>query len=196
MADGQTTDAATIFVAAADGCVATGEAENIKSLRRRFMRMRFIVLCCLWLWSLCRSAYSVEPNRPSLFIGYNEHRTNLPGGRQANVSTNRAMLVKADGTERRSLAAELANEPGVSTQFAGWSPDGKTAVIGRGWESLENAKWEEEHQTFRFTPAGWLYDSFLVDVATGRAENVTAVERVSFYNAGLFFWFNLPFWGG
>ena len=133
-----------------------------------------------------------EKDPPDLLIGYNEHRTNLPGGRHANCSTNRAMVVKADGTQRRSVAVELANEPGAWTQFAGWSPDGKTAVIGRSWDSEENARWEEEHQTFRFTEEGWLYDFYLVDIATGRAENVTAVDRVSFYNAGLFYWQNDP----
>ncbi|MBI5759468.1 MAG: PD40 domain-containing protein [Planctomycetales bacterium] len=156
------------------------------------MRIRFGVLHCLWCWSLCSTANPAEPNRPSLLIGYNEHRTNLPGGRQTNVSTNRAMLVQADGSEQRRLAADLANEAGAWTQFAGWSPDGKTAVIGRGWESVENAKWEEDHKTFRFTQDGWLYDSHLVDVATEKSMNVTAVERVSFYNTGLFFWPNDP----
>ena len=125
-------------------------------------------------------------------VGYNEHRTNLPGGRHANVSTNRAMVVKADGTEWRSIGSELVNEAGTWTQFAGWSPDGETAVVLRGWESVENAQWEEEHKTFRFTPEGWLVDSYLVDMATGKAENVTGVERVSFYNSGLFFWPNDP----
>jgi Tol biopolymer transport system component len=121
-------------------------------------------------------------------VGYTEHRTDLPGGRQANISTSRAMVVKADGTERRSLGVELADQTGAWTQFAGWSPDGRTAVVLRGWESAQNAQWEEEHKTFRFTPEGWLVDSYLIDVATGQAENVTGVERVSFYNSGLFFW--------
>jgi Tol biopolymer transport system component len=156
------------------------------------MRIRFGVLHFLWFWSLCSTANPAEPIRPSLLVGYNEHRTNLPGGRQANVSTNRAMLVKADGSGQRRLAADLANEAGAWTQFAGWSPDGKTAVIGRGWESVENARWEEEHKTFRFSQEGWLYDSYLVDMATEKAVNVTATERVSFYNTGLFFWPNDP----
>ena len=158
----------------------------------RCTRIRLELIGCLALWSLCGVATAAELERPNLLIGYNEHRTNLPGGRRANVSTNRAMLVKADGSGRRPLAAELANESGASTQFAGWSPDGKAAVIGRGWESVENGLWEEEHKTFRFTAEGWLYDSYLVDVATGKAENVTAVERISFYNTGLFFWPNDP----
>ncbi len=154
------------------------------------MRVRVCVLMAFSILSDFTLAESAEPKRPSLLIGYNEHRTNLPGGRQPNVSTRRAMLVKADGSDRRLLATDLAEESGAWTQFAGWSPDGKTAIIGRGWESLENAKWEEEHKTFRFTSEGWLYDTYLVDVATGRAENVTAVERVSFYNTGVFFWPN------
>lgn len=133
-----------------------------------------------------------EPPMSLPLVGYNEHRTNLPGGRHANVITNRAMVVKADGTERRSIGGELVNEAGTWTQFAGWSPDGKTAVVLRGWESVENAQWEEEHKTFRFTPEGWLVDSYLVDLATGKVENVTGVERVSFYNSGLFFWPNDP----
>src|SRR4030095_7579303 len=39
---------------------------------------------------------------------------------------------------------------------------------------------------FRCTE-GWLADECLVDLATGEAKNVTAIERVSDYNAGLFF---------
>jgi TolB protein len=128
-----------------------------------------------------------EPGDAAL-IGYTELRTNLPGGRHANVVTTRAVVVRLDGTGRRGLAEELAREPNTWTQFAGWSPDGKIAIIGRGWESPENAKWEEEHKQFRYTADGWLYDMHLVDMATGKATNVTAVERVSFHNSGLFFW--------
>jgi Tol biopolymer transport system component len=129
-----------------------------------------------------------ENNRPDLLIGYTQLRTNLSGGRHANVTTMRAMVVKADGTGRRALAEQLTRQSHSWTQFAGWSPDGRVAIIGRGWESPENGKWEEEHKTFRFTAKGWLYDSYLLDLASGRAANVTAVERVSFYNSGLFFW--------
>ena len=125
-------------------------------------------------------------------IGYTELRTDLPGGRHANVRTFRANVVSADGTGRRPVAADLAEKADHTTQFAGWSPDGKTAVIVRGWQSPENARWEEEHKTFRHTKEGYLIDTFLVDIATDKADNITAVERVSFYNAGLFFWPNEP----
>lgn len=121
-------------------------------------------------------------------IGYTELRTNLPGGRHANVRTMRAALVKADGTGRRLIADELANETDAWTQFAGWSPDGKIAIVSRGWQSPANAKWEEDNQRFRHTGDGWLIDANLVDLATAKATNVTAVERVSSYNGGLFFW--------
>ena len=131
-----------------------------------------------------------EANAPTEtvpLIGYTELQTNLPGGRHANVCTMRAMLVLVDGSGRAALAKDLANEPDSWTQFAGWSPDGTTAVVGRGWQSPENAKWEEEHKSFRHIAEGWLLDSYLVNLATGQATNVTAVERVSFYNS-IFYW--------
>jgi Tol biopolymer transport system component len=123
-------------------------------------------------------------------IGYTTFRTNLPGGRHANVTTMRAMVVKADGTGRKTLVEELTRERHSWTQFAGWSPDGRLAIIGRGWESADNGKWEEEHKTFRYTADGWLLDSYLLDLAGGKATNMTAIDRVSFHNSGLFFWPN------
>src|SRR5262249_5678121 len=128
-----------------------------------------------------------EDAPPDLLIGYTEFRTDLPGGRYVNVATMRAVVVKADGTGRRVLAEDLTREKGSWTQFYAWSPDGKTALLLRGWESEENGKWEEEHKTFRFSADGWLYDGYLFDLAAGKATNVTAVERVSHYNVGLGF---------
>jgi TolB protein len=150
------------------------------------------LLAAILFLLLTATTWSAEPSPMESWIGYNEHRTNLTGGRHANVITNRAIVVKADGTERKSIGGDLLNEAGAWTQFAGWSPDGNTAVVLRGWESIENAQWEEQHKTFRFTPEGWLVDSYLVDVTTGTADNVTGVERISFYNSGLFFWPNDP----
>jgi TolB protein len=57
----------------------------------------------------------------------------------------------------------------------------------QAFNSPENAAWEEEHKTFRHTE-GWLIDTLLLHLATGKRTNVTAVERVSNYNSGLFFW--------
>ena len=71
----------------------------------------------------------VEPP-PKLLIGYTELRTNLPGGRHGNVTTMRAVVVEADGTDRRVLAEELTREKHSWTQFAGWSPDGKWLAYG------------------------------------------------------------------
>ncbi|MFN5741323.1 MAG: TolB family protein [Planctomyces sp.] len=149
--------------------------------------MKQLLSFALLLTLFCPTSADDPPGSPPL-IGYTQHRTNLPGGRHANVCTSRAMLVRADGTQQQTIGSELADIPGAWTQFAGWSPDGRTAVVLRGWESAENAQWEEEHKTFRFTPEGWLVDSFLVDMASRKAQNVTAVDRVSFYNSGLFFW--------
>jgi hypothetical protein len=77
---------------------------------------------------------------PDLLIGYTEFRTDLPCGRYVNVWTMRAVVIKADGTDRRVLAEELTREKGYWAQFYGWSPDGKTAILLRGWESEENGK--------------------------------------------------------
>jgi Tol biopolymer transport system component len=150
--------------------------------------IRFILAGLVGLSAIAVRSAAADAPWPANWVGYTEFRTDLPGGRHANVRTMRAALVKADGTGRRLLADELANEADAWTQFAGWSPDGSTAIVGRGWQSPDNARWEEDHKEFRFTAQGWLYDSYLVELSSGRAENVTAVERVSFYNSGLFFW--------
>jgi len=122
---------------------------------------------------------------PDLLIGYSELRTDLPCGRYVNVATMRAVVVKADGAGRRVLAEDLTRERGYGTQFCGWSPDGKTAILLRGWESEENGKWEEEHKTFRYSADGWVIDGYLFDLQSGKATNVTSIERVSHYNVGL-----------
>ncbi len=97
-------------------------------------------LSVLFALSSCVPALAAEPSlsigtESVPLVGYSELRTNLPGGRHANVRTMRAAVVKADGTGRHLLAEELAKEPDTWTQFAGWSPDGKTAIIGVGWQS-------------------------------------------------------------
>jgi Tol biopolymer transport system component len=109
---------------------------------------------------------------PELLIGYSEHRTDLPGGRHANVTTRRAVVVKADGTGRRVLAEELTREPGAATQFVGWSPDGK-ARVSRYWKTDEVGKWEEEHKTFRPIGDGVRHDMYLIDLASGKAMKET-----------------------
>ena len=129
-----------------------------------------------------------DADGPPFAIGYSRVRTNVPGSRWANAITMRAWLANGDGTGGRELASELITKPGTCTQFVGWSPDGRTAIVGCGWESEENGRWEEEHREFRFTPEHVLYDTHLLDLATGRLTNLTAVERVSFYNTGIFYW--------
>jgi Tol biopolymer transport system component len=146
----------------------------------------------IWAAIQQRSTQSADVARLDRLLGYTVLQTDLPGGRHANVRTMRAALIRADGSGKRLVAAALADQPDAWTQFAGWSPDGAQAIIYRGWQSPENAKWEEEHKTFRFTNESWRLDSYLVNLASGKAENVTDVERVSFYNSGLFYWPNDP----
>src|SRR5262245_9347635 len=124
---------------------------------------------------------------PDLLIGYNEFRTDLPGGRYVNIWTRRAVVAKADGTGRRVLAEELTLEKGYSTAFYGWSPDGKTAILLRSWQSEEKGKWEEARQQFNFSADGGLVDGYLLDLKSGKATNVTGALRASRFNEGLRF---------
>jgi len=151
---------------------------------RRFHLSRRGFMASMLLAGCATRPLARESSKETL-IGYTEYRTNLPT-RYDNQITSRACVVHADGTGRRVLAGSLAREPHAWTQFAGWSPDGRLAVVGRGWESPENGAWEEANKTFRMTE-GWLYDMYLLDMETGRLENMTAVERVGDYNSGLFF---------
>lgn len=148
--------------------------------RRAFLLSSLLVGCAHG-----RRTSRAPADSANVLIGYTEYRTNLPA-RYDNQITMRACVVRKDGSEYRVLAEDLTREPHSWTQFAGWSPDGKFAVIGRGWETPENAAWEEEHKTFRMTE-GWLYDMYLLDMASGGLVNLTGVERVSDYNSGLFY---------
>ncbi len=144
-------------------------------------------LAGLWLLSIVAAVRADEPAAVGPLIGFTERRTNLPGGRHANVRRMRAVVVHTDGTGRRPIAEELANEPDAWTQFTDWSPDAKQAIVSRGWQDTENARWEDEHKTFRMSAGKWSLDACLVDVMSGKVSNVTAVDRVSHYNGGLFF---------
>lgn len=152
--------------------------------------VKLLLITLIWLRSIGLVMQADEPAWPVGLVGYTQLRTNLPGGRLANVRTMRAMVVRADGTGARELSPELIERIDNWTQFAGWSPDGIQAVVGRGWESEDNAAWEEEHKTFRFDAESYLYDTLLVDLDSAKSDNVTAVDRVSFYNTGVFFWPN------
>lgn len=127
-----------------------------------------------------------EDKKPKCWIGYTEHRNDLPEGQFENWRTSRAFMVQADGESRREIGKELISKENSWTQFAGWSPDGKKAVVLSLWESPENAAWERANKTFRMTE-GWLVDSCLLDVESGNIQNLTEVDRVSIYNTGLFF---------
>lgn len=138
-------------------------------------------LCFSFPWS---SAAAAGP--PDLLIGFTQGRNDLPGGQFENWCTSRAHVVRADGTGDREVAAELAAKPHTWTLFRGWSPDGRQAIVLSWWESPENAAWERANKDFRLTQ-GHLADSCLVDIATGATTNLTAIDRVSDYNTGLFF---------
>ncbi|CAG4992423.1 Tol-Pal system protein TolB [Dyadobacter sp. CECT 9275] len=160
------------------------ESENLKKTKPAFfLRKAFSMFFLLGL------VFKTHGQKiPDCLIGYTELRTNLPGGRQPNVNTMRAAVVGANGKGRRQLANQLISDPNTMTQFAGWSPDGKLAIIGSGWKSPENARWEEENKSFRNTEGNMRYDSYLFDIERNTLTSPTQVDRVSYSNTGLFFW--------
>lgn len=137
------------------------------------------------VWCGNDAAVAAEP-LPESLIGYTEGRNDLEGGQFVNWRTNRACVVRSDATGRKVLAEELTRTENSWTQFAGWSPDGRQAIVLSLWESPENAAWEREHRTFRMTE-GWLVDACLLELQSGTVTNLTAIDRVSIYNTGLFF---------
>src|SRR5262249_20798983 len=54
--------------------------------------------------------HAEDPHLSDQLIGFSELRTNLPGGRHANVQTMRAVVARRDGTGRTVLAEDLARE--------------------------------------------------------------------------------------
>ena len=132
----------------------------------------------LWLLVLvlgyCQTDVADEPSttfqtvvKSEPLLGFTELQTNLPGGRHANIRTMRAVITQADGSNRRLIGQELITDENTWTQFAGWSPDGRQAIVARGWQDPANAAWEEEHRSFRMEPGKWLLDAFLIDIDSG-----------------------------
>src|SRR5262249_48862684 len=112
--------------------------------------------------------------RAPYMIGYTTHRTDLSGGHFPNRVTSRAFVVNGDASGTRQLARELTRKPNQFAQFAGWSPDGRQAILNQGWESPENGAWEHKHGTFRFTAEHWLLDIILLDIESQKTTNLTA----------------------
>jgi hypothetical protein len=90
-----------------------------------------LLLAVLGAMTLGLAGAAENTDRSTCLIGYTEGRNDLPEGQFANWVTNRACLVQAYGSGRRVLAEELARKEHSWTQFAGWSPDGRTALRRR-----------------------------------------------------------------
>ena len=91
---------------------------------------RWVLSWVVVQWLGCLVLGSVSGGEP--WIGFTRLRTNLEGGRHANVRTSRAMLVRANGTELREFGAAWVDSDNTWTQFAGWSPDGRHLVFVSG----------------------------------------------------------------
>jgi hypothetical protein len=83
----------------------------------------------------CRSTGRLLASAARLSASSPEHSTRRTPTRD---HAGCACIVRADGTGRRVLAEQLTRKPYSWTQFAGWLPDGGTAIIGSHWESPES----------------------------------------------------------
>src|SRR5262249_5314898 len=137
--------------------------------RRCLARLTLLALATLPV----AQAAGPPPERAPFQVGYTAHRTNPPVRQYANFSTGRAVVVLGDGSDARQLAPGLTRKPGQSLMLAGWSPDGRQAVLYQSWESAENGAWEHKHKTFRFTAEHWLLDVVLLDMESKKAANLT-----------------------
>ena len=128
-------------------------------------------------------------DRHPYWIGYNDSRVDDPRGQYYNGLTKRAMVVRADGTDRREVGRSLITRDHQVVGFAGWWPDGR-AIVGLSYKSLEVGEWETKNKTFAKADMadGVEVDSVLVNIDTGQAVNLMAVDRVSNYNTGLAPW--------
>ena len=122
---------------------------RISMIMHKIIKVFAAVVVVLGLFPLA----SADDARPTTLIGYTEGRHDLPGGQFENWVTNRACVVRADGTERRVLAESLTQQEHAWTQFAGWSPDGQTAVIGfaYGYSASPDGRlisYHEDYQVF------------------------------------------------
>jgi len=145
----------------------------------------FTITCGLLILILAcgcgqRSANMVD--RHQYWIGYTNMGTcDDPRGQYYNWRTRRATIVRADGTDRQEVAAQLIADECTWTAFKSWWPDGRVAfMLCR--ETPEVFARERAQKTFLVDDV--LFDICVADLKTGEVLNLTAVERVSTYNNG------------
>ncbi len=159
---------------------------SLSSLSIRSINGMFCLWGCLATVLPLRAADSPPTRTSEQWVGYTQLATREAGGRHANIRTSKAMLMHTDGSTPRELGAQLIENNDSWTQFAGWSPDGRKALIQVGWQDPVNAQWEEEHRTFHMRPDTWKLDTWVLVLKDGSLHNPCAVDRVSHYNAASF----------
>jgi len=146
----------------------------------------FVAMAAIMVTGCNKGAHHMT-DRGKYWIGYSDRRCDDPRGQFYNGRTQRATIVRADGTDRREIGHSLVKDENTWTQFVGWWSDGRAVVLSM-WESPENFAWERENQRFRFDKGGWMSDVCVVDVDSGQVTNLTAVDRVSHWNVGMSPW--------
>ena len=165
---------------------------NLISCAQPVSKTQFIPTC-----SETNEQISSSSDRPSqiplekLKIGFTVQRTDLPGGRAVNKSTQTAWIISVKTGNKIQVGSSLKQPDFSNTavRFSRWSPDNTKVILEKHWADPANARWEEEYRQKRLTE-GHLVDSYIFDLHSNNAINLTAIDRVSEYNTELFYWPN------
>ncbi|MCL1795141.1 MAG: hypothetical protein FWG34_14900 [Oscillospiraceae bacterium] len=124
-------------------------------------------------------------------IAYSQSKTNLKGGKWANVATTKSYIVNMadDGATQEpfEIASEYKYENGRewSVQFAGWDSDSEIRFY-RAWTEQEHAQKEEEKKSFIFDNDKKILHTWKYNLDTGEAADITEIEKVSDYCTGFY----------
>ncbi len=121
-------------------------------------------------------------------ITYSTYRTNIPGLRHYNTRTLRPNLYSSKTNSSRIIAPHMIDSENSYTSVGFWNQDGERKVILQyRWEDPENAKWEEENNTFRYS-TGWKSRDLIADLDNNDAvtDPIGPADQYKF-NFGLFF---------
>ena len=124
-------------------CSSDFNTRNGRGSALKWARYMAAVLClsALVLTSGCQSPSALLAQRSHYMVGYTDSRCDDPRGQYYNGLTRRAMVVRADGSERREIGQSLITREYQAATITGWWPDGR-AILNVGYKSPEVGAWE------------------------------------------------------
>lgn len=118
-------------------------------------------------------------------VGFTILNTQLPYGRYDSQSSMRPKIIHAhtQAIEDISLGS-IDNPKNTGSEFLNFYHDARTVYFSKCWEDPQNGMIEQLVGEFRYSAANYLCDTYSYDRKTGIATNLTAIDRVSYYNGG------------